>query len=69
MQKFSFSQDVLIAKITDILTIADKHNQKAGNFLKKIFVYFNEIVEIDLDELKNIIAALPKNTKQEIMTT
>jgi len=69
MQKFSFSQDVLITKITDILTIADKHNQKAGNFLKNIFVYFNEIVEIDLYELKSIIASLPKNTKQEIMTT
>jgi len=69
MQKFSFSQDVLLSKIIDILTIADKHNQKRGNFLKNIFVYFNEIVEIDLDELKNIMAALPKNAKQEIMTT
>lgn len=69
MQKFSFSQDVLIAKISNILSIAGKYNQKRGNFLKNIFVYFNEIVEIDLVELKNIIASLPKSTKQEIMTT
>ncbi len=69
MQKYSFSQDILIARITDILIIADKQNGKRGNFLKNIFVYFNEIVEIDINELRNIIASLPKNTKQEIMTT
>ncbi len=69
MQKYSFSPEVLIARITEILTIADKHNRKRRNFLKNIFVYFNEIVEIDITELRNIIASLPKNTKQEIMTT
>ncbi len=69
MQKYSFSQEQLLSKIIDILTIADRNRQKRGNFLKCIFVYFNELVEIEIGELRKIIASLPKNTKQEIMTT
>ncbi len=69
MQKYSFSQELLLSKIIDILTIADRSHQKRGNFLKCIFVYFNELVEIETGELRKIIASLPKSAKQEIMTT
>ncbi len=69
MQKYSFSPEQLLSKIVDILTIADRNPQKRGNFLKYIFVYFNELVEIETGELREIIASLPDKTKKDIMTT
>ncbi len=69
MQKYSFSPEQLLSKIIDILTLADRNQQKRGNFLKCIFVYFNELVEIQTGELREIIASLPDNTKKDIMTT
>ena len=51
------------------MTIASQGNQRAGNFFNNIIVYFYEIVEIDLDQFKDIISVLPNHTKQDIMTT
>ncbi len=64
MQKYSFSPELLLSKIIDILTLADRNPQESRNFLKYIFVYFNELVEIETGKLKEIIASLPDNTKK-----
>ena len=69
MQKFSFNEDILIARITDILSFGEKVDNNDWNFIRNIFVYFNELVEIDVASLKSIIEGLPQNTKKEIMTT
>ena len=69
MQKFSFDQQSLLNRILEIITHVSNYEQNRGNFLQKVFVYFNELVEIDLDDLKKLIESLPKDTKYNIMTT
>jgi len=70
MQKYSVEPELLKAKIVDIISFLENTlSGNKGNFIRNVFVYFNELVEIDLDELKNIINALPLKEKKEIMTT
>ena len=59
----------MISKFTDIFTFLEQSSQQDRNFIRNIFVYFNELIEIDIEQLRNIIDSLPQNTKQEIMTT
>ncbi len=69
MQKYSFYENILISKIIDIFTFLEKSSKQDRNFIRNIFVYFNELVEIDTTKLISIIDSLSQNTKQEIMTT